>query len=66
LGQIRFRRGPWRTPKCSHGSSLFLVSLSSTMWRHNFSSKIGQTTQPNAVQPWQHVCNLPFRQAKHP
>jgi hypothetical protein len=50
---------------CSHGFSLPLVSLSSTMWRHSLSSKIGQAPRRNAFQPWWHANNPPSLQAKH-
>ncbi len=66
LGQIRSQRNPWRTPKCSHGSSPPLISLSSTMWRHSLSSRIRQAPRSNVVQPWRYVYNPPFQQAKHP
>jgi len=39
----------WRIPMCSHGSSLPLTSLSSTMWKHNLLSRIGQV--PRSMSP---------------
>jgi hypothetical protein len=38
LEQTRIRLVLQRIPMCNHGSSPFLVSLSSTMWQHSLSS----------------------------
>jgi len=51
---------------CNHGSSPPLVSLSSTMWRHNLSNRTRQAPWPNAVQPWRYVNNPPSLQARCP
>jgi len=34
------------------------------MWRHSLSSRTGQAPRPSVIQPWRHVDNLPFLQAK--
>ncbi len=51
---------PRRIPMRSHGSSLPLPSLSSTMWKHSLSNRIRQVPWPSVAQLWQHEGSPPF------